>query len=144
MRYFIFLLVITGALLLASPVTSPNSVVYFDHDTVRSAFDKGAVLFDRGERYMVHASRRDKPGLVEVHHKDADIVYVLEGTATIVTGGTMKGGKEIAADEVRGTDIEGGETRTLTKGDVMIIPAGTPHWFKEVPGPFTYYVVKVR
>jgi len=123
---------------------SPGKVAYFDGARVREAFAKGAVLFDQGERYMVHASRRDGAGQAEVHAKDADIIYVLDGTATLVTGGTVVEPKTTAPDEVRGRGIEGGETRNLARGDVLIVPAGTPHWFESVPGPFTYYVVKVR
>jgi quercetin dioxygenase-like cupin family protein len=93
---------------------------------------------------MVHASRREKPGMVEAHTWDTDVIYVLDGTATFVTGGKLVSGKEIAPGEIRGTDIQGGETRQLKKGDVITIPNGTPHWFKEVQGPFLYYVVKVR
>ena len=107
---------------------------------------KGSVLFDgAGDRnYMLHASRRDSAGLVEVHAKDTDIIYVLDGAATVVTGGKVVDGKETAADEVRGKSIDSGERRRLAKGDVMIVPNGTPHWFQEVRAPFTYYVVKVR
>jgi glc operon protein GlcG len=93
---------------------------------------------------LVHASRREKPGQAEVHLNDTDIIYVLDGTATFVTGGTVTEGKNIAADEIRGASVTGGETRQLKKGDVIIVPAGTPHWFKESSNPFTYYVVKVR
>ena len=93
---------------------------------------------------MVHASRRDSAGLAEVHAKDTDIIYVLDGSATVVTGGAVLEGKETAVDEVRGKAIQNGERRTLAKGDVMIVPNGTPHWFQEVRSPFTYYVVKVR
>src|SRR5712692_529860 len=128
-------------------MTSPLPVSYFTKKEVEAAFDKGAVLFDgeKGARnYMVHASRREAPGMVEVHTRDADIIYVLKGSATIVTGGTMVDGKPIAADEIRGREITGGETRQLVPGDVMIIPNGVPHWFKAVKAPFLYYVVKVR
>ena len=52
--------------------------------------------------------------------------------------------QEIEGDEYRGTMIDGGETRQLKKGDVVIVPKGTPHWFKQVDGTFLYYVVKVR
>lgn len=121
-------------------------VNFYAKEQVDAAFAKGAVLFDGagGRNYMVHASRREGPGMVEVHAKDTDIVYVLQGSATIVTGGTMVNGKNIAPDEIRGTDVTGGETRKLVPGDVMIIPNGTPHWFKEVSAPFLYYVVKAR
>src|SRR2546423_1736295 len=49
----------------------------------------------------------------------------------IFTGGTMVDGKPIAADEIRGREITGGETRQLVPGDVMIIPNGVPHWRSE-------------
>jgi glc operon protein GlcG len=121
-------------------------VTFFPKKDVDDGFARGAVLLDGsdGRNYMVHASRREAPGMVEVHTKDTDILYVLKGSATVVTGGTMVDGKPTAPDEIRGREITGGETRTLVPGDVMIIPNGVPHWFKEVQGPFLYYVVKVR
>lgn len=124
----------------------PLPVSFFDSKTVTDAFSKGSVLEDgsNGENYMVHASRRDKSGLSEVHTLDTDIIYVVEGTATFVTGGRSIDPKMTAANEFRGTSIEGGETRQLKKGDVVIVPNGTPHWFKQVDGAFLYYVVKVR
>lgn len=123
---------------------STAEVRYFDSAAVSAAFDKGAVLFDASEKYMVHASRREAPGMVEVHEEDADIVYVQKGSATLVTGGRLQDGKATGPGEIRGMNLEGGEARELKPGDVVIIPAGTPHWFKEVSSPFTYYVVKAR
>jgi glc operon protein GlcG len=122
----------------------PSPVSYFGHEAVAAAFEKGAVLFDASDKYMVHTSRREKPGMAEIHTRDADIIYVLDGAATLVTGGAAVDAKPTAADEVRGREIAGGEARVLTKGDVIIVPAGTPHWFKEVSNPFLYYVVKAR
>jgi uncharacterized protein GlcG (DUF336 family)/mannose-6-phosphate isomerase-like protein (cupin superfamily) len=128
-----------------SESSAPHSLVsYFDKNQVGASFAKGAVLFDRGERYMVHTSHRDAAGKVEVHGLDTDIIYVVDGTCTFVTGGSVVGGKEIAPNEVRGESIDGGQERTLAKGDVIIVPAGTPHWFKSVPGPINYYTVKSR
>jgi len=124
--------------------SGPPPVSYFPKDQVKAAFAKGSVLFDHSDKYMVHASRREQSGMSEIHTKDADIVYVLDGTATLVTGGTAVNSKPIAADEFRGEKIDGGETQLLSKGDVIIIPAGVPHWFKEVTNPFLYYVVKAR
>ncbi len=128
-----------GGTMAASPVT------YFDKDQVAAAFAKGAVLLDgTGRNYMVHASRRDAAGQAEVHSKDTDIIYVIDGTATFVTGGTVVDGKTTATDELRGVSISNGATRALVKGDVIVVPAGTPHWFQQVNSPLTYYVVKVR
>jgi len=131
----------------SDPSTALPPVVCFDRAKVAAAFSKGAVLFDGngGERnYMVHASHRDQPGMAEIHTQDTDIIYVLEGTTTFVTGGTAVDPKNIAPYEIRGVSISGGETRRLQKGDVIIVPNGVPHWFKEVQAPFLYCVVKVR
>jgi len=68
--------------------SGPPAVSYFPKDQVKAAFAKGSVLFDHSDKYMVHASRREQSGMSEIHTKDADIVYVLDGTATLVTGGT--------------------------------------------------------
>lgn len=121
------------------------AVSYFDAKDVGAAFEKGAVLFDGGGgNYMVHASRREGPGMAEVHAQDTDVIYVLDGAATFVTGGRVIEGREVAAGETRGASIDGGETRRLKRGDVITVAAGTPHWFKEVSAPLLYYVVKVR
>jgi glc operon protein GlcG len=137
-------LAIAGAEALNGTKASP--VAFFESRVVAEAFSKGAVLSGgtNGENYMVHASRREKSGLAEVHDLDTDIIYVLDGTATVVTGGRSVDAKTIEPNEHRGTSIDGGETRLLKKGDVMIVPKGTPHWFKQVDGTFLYYVVKVR
>ena len=80
--------------------------------------------------------------MAEVHVRDTDIIYVLEGSATIVTGGQVVDGKTTATDEIRGRSIAGGTARRLAKGDLFIVPNGVPHWFTEVQAPFLYYVVK--
>lgn len=126
-----------------SDIASP--VLFFDAKQVSTSFSSGAVLLDESNRhYMVHTSRRDNPGLAEIHKLDTDIIYVMEGTATLVTGGTVMEAKESAPDEVRGSRIEGGDIRQLSKGDVIIVPNNTPHWFREVNGTFLYYTIKVR
>jgi uncharacterized protein GlcG (DUF336 family)/mannose-6-phosphate isomerase-like protein (cupin superfamily) len=122
-----------------------SSVLFFDASQVNTSFSAGAALLDGNDRnYMVHTSRRDKPGMAEVHKLDTDIIYVLEGTATFVTGGTVMDGKETGPDEIRGSQIQGGDTRRLSKGEVIIVPQNTPHWFKDVDGKFLYYTIKVR
>jgi len=126
-----------------SDTTAP--VLFFDAKQVSASFSTGAVLLDESERnYMVHTSRRDKPGVAEIHTLDTDIIYVMQGTATFVTGGTAVDAKEIAPNEIRGSRIEGGVTRQLSKGEVIIVPNNTAHWFKAVNGEFLYYTIKVR
>ena len=118
-------------------------VTYLPGKQVSQAFVKGMPLV-RGMNYKVDASHRDEPGVVEVHTRDTDIIYMLEGAATLITGGTLVDAKTIEPEEIRGRESKGGESRVITKGDVVVIPNGTPHWFKEVTGPINYYVVKVR
>lgn len=121
------------------------AVTFFDHRQVAEAFAKGRPLInaENGENFKIHAGRREAPGTAEVHHNETDIFYVIGGSAALVTGGRVMEPKEVAAGEIRGQGIEGGEVHQLRKGDVIIVPAGTPHWFREVAAPFTYYTVKV-
>lgn len=118
-------------------------VTYLPGKQVSQAFLKGMPLV-RGINYKVDASHRDESGMVEIHTRDTDIIYMLEGTATLVTGGTTIDAKTIEPEEIRARESKGGDSRVITKGDVVVIPNGTPHWFKEVKGPINYYVVKVR
>ena len=140
-------LIFTAALValpsVAAAQASDANVTYLRSDQVKAAFAMGVPMVEVGD-YKIHASRREGPGVVEVHTRDTDIAYVLQGTATLVTGGSAVGLKSIGPEEFRGTDIQGGETRELGVGDVVVIPNGVPHWFKRVDAPFLYYVVKVR
>ncbi len=142
-------LAIAGSKAFASPTAMsdpPAQVTYFEKSKVDAAFAKGAILLDGsdGRNYMVHASRREKPGQAEIHTKDTDVIYVLDGSATFITGGDAVDAKETAANELRGSSIRNGETRQIAKGDVIVVPNGVPHQFLKVTDPFLYYVVKVR
>jgi glc operon protein GlcG len=115
---------------------------FFAHQAVTAAFAKGVPLRETAE-YKVHASRRTTPGQVEIHAHETDILYVLDGSATLVTGGTLSDGKVTAPGEIRGNLLEGGTAQQLEPGDVVIVPRGVPHWFKEIQNaPFLYFVVK--
>jgi quercetin dioxygenase-like cupin family protein len=117
-------------------------VTYVSHEKVAAALSKGGELIKTPE-FLVSGSHRDKGGQVEVHEKETDILYIVDGEATFVTGGTIVGGKVTRPGQLVGTDIQGGQTHRLSKGDVITIPAGIPHWFKEVPRSVSYFVVKV-
>jgi len=135
-----------------APPTMPfkadaNGVILFDKETVSQAFAKGATLYNgnaEGKNYRVHTLRRVAPGEVELHVKDTDIFYILEGSATFLTGGAMVEGRDTAPDEKRGKSMNGGTVYHLTGGNVVIIPAGVTHWFKEIQQPVTYLTIKVR
>jgi mannose-6-phosphate isomerase-like protein (cupin superfamily) len=121
-------------------------ILYFNHEQVDKTLQKGGVLYNGNpeRNYQVHAARKTEPGQVEVHAKDTDIFYVLEGSATFITGGTVVDGKTTAQDEIRGTSIRDGKPQKIGKGDVIIVPNGVPHWIQQVEGTLLYYVVKVR
>ena len=140
----VLLLAATVLLLAATLHTSaqtPN-VTYIDHDKVAAALAKGTSLMT-APNVTVSGAHRTGPGQVEVHDKETDVLYIIEGEATFVSGGTMVGGRVTEPNQHRGKSITGGEAHQLTKGDVVVIPAGIPHWFKEVPRSIDYYVVKV-
>ena len=69
-----------------------------------------------------------------VHEKDAEMFYVIDGTGTLVTGGTMKDERRTNAENLGGTAIEGGTSRHVAKGDFVMVPENTPHWFTEIEG----------
>ena len=118
-----------------------TKVTYFDQATVAAALAKGATLVSAPDM-IVSGSHRDAGGQVEVHDKQIDVLYITDGSATFVTGGTLTGGRVSGPGQQLGTGITGGETRKLVKGDVIIVPAGIPHWFKDVSS-VSYFVVKV-
>jgi mannose-6-phosphate isomerase-like protein (cupin superfamily) len=119
-----------------------NQVTYIGHDKVGGCAK--AASFVTAPDLRVQCSNRTGPGVVEVHLKETDVMYFIDGSATLVTGGTTVNGKaEKDPLQIRGTEIKGGDTRQVTKGDVVVVPAGVPHWFKEVPKSVSYYVVKV-
>lgn len=126
----------------ASAAPPGAEVIEIDAAAVQAAFAKGMPLLEN-DAYAVHASRREAPGRAEVHARDTDVIHVLEGGATLVTGGRVVAPETVAPDEIRGDSIEGGTERTLSAGDVIVVPNGVPHWFREVAGPVLYYVVKV-
>jgi glc operon protein GlcG len=146
MRYVtggLALLLFVGLHATADPdAVTPDAVTHLPHGAVADAFSRGAPLLETAA-YKIHASRRAAPGQAEVHERDTDVIYVLEGNATLVTGGRVVEPQATAAEEIRGTRIEGGQAQRLAPGDVIVVPNGIPHWFREVPGPFVYYVVKV-
>src|SRR3989442_11371110 len=140
----VFATIATALLLAAFAADKPQqgAVIHLDHETVAAAFAKGGPLLATNN-FKVQAGRRTAPGEVEIHEHDTDIFYILEGSATFVTGGKAVEPRTSGPGETRAKEITGGEERHLTKGDVIVIPTGVHHWFKEVSGTFLYYVVKV-
>ncbi len=78
-------------------------------------------------RHCAMLSFRSRDGEAEIHENFADFFYVLEGRATLVTGGTVAGARLIKPGETRGASIKGGVRQELRAGDVAHVPAGLPH-----------------
>jgi glc operon protein GlcG len=114
---------------------------YFPASLVDGAFSKGEPILETNS-FKVHASRRDTPGMAEVHLYETDVIRVLKGSSTFIVGGNIVDPRDTAFGEIRGKGIIGGTSYALKPGDVIIVPPHTPHWFKEVTGPFLYYTVK--
>ena len=127
--------------LMACAAAFADEVVYIPAAKVTAAKTNPGPMVE-GKDHRVIMSRRTEGGQSEVHADETDVFYVLEGAATFVTGGEVVGGKTTAPGQIRGNGIKGGKTHQLSTGDVIVIPRGTPHWFKEVPELVVYYVVK--
>jgi mannose-6-phosphate isomerase-like protein (cupin superfamily) len=141
MRYLIAIPALLAIVTAVAAAQKP-AVVYVPADKVAAAIKDGTRIA-AGSDYLALGARRTGPGQVEVHEKETDTFYVIDGDATFITGGKMIGGKISRPNQWLGASIEGGETHHLRKGDFIEVPAGTPHWFKDVPHSINYYVVKV-
>ena len=121
----------------------PTVVTYVTHDKVSTTMAKGgSIINDKG---LIVLAQRRTAGEVEMHEKTNHVFIIVEGEATFVTGGTPVDAKETAPGQRRAPSVQGGQTYHLTKGDVITIPAKTPHWFKEVPTKtIAYYAVNTE
>jgi glc operon protein GlcG len=119
-----------------------DGAAYFPAAAVDEKFRAGGLLLNT-DTYKIDAGRRDGPGEVEYHERVVDVMHVVSGRATVVTGGSMVDPREVAPGELRAATVDGGRRRELSEGDVLAIPNGVPHQFTEVSDPFLYFVVKV-
>jgi glc operon protein GlcG len=115
---------------------------FFPNAQVAAKFETGGLLLDMPD-YKVDAGRRTAPGEVEFHEHVVDIMHVVQGHATVVTGGQMVDQRPVGPGEVRARAVEGGTSHDLADGDVLVVPAGVPHQFVAVSDPFLYFVAKV-
>jgi mannose-6-phosphate isomerase-like protein (cupin superfamily) len=102
---------------------------------------------------VVHREKGSGPNNAAIHDKVSEVYQVTEGGGTFVTGGELVSPQrrdnssetvvQLSGPGIGGTGIKGGVTRRLVKGDIVVIPAGTPHWFSEIPDSITYTIVRV-
>jgi mannose-6-phosphate isomerase-like protein (cupin superfamily) len=140
-------LLVLGFLCVIAVVVSadgvPTVVTYVPNSKVTEVMTKGGeIVNDKG--LIILANRRGA-GEVEVHDKTNHIFIIVEGEATFVTGGTLVGARNTAPGQIRAANLTGGQTHLLKKGDVITVPAKTPHWWKEVPTKtIAYYAINTE
>jgi uncharacterized protein GlcG (DUF336 family) len=120
-----------------------KGAAFFSNSDLRAKFAEGGILLDAGV-FKLDAGRRVQPGEVEYHEHAVDVMHVVQGHATVVTGGDLIEPREVAPGELRAGRSEGGTAHELAEGDVLAIPNGVPHQFIDVSDPFLYFVVKVE
>ena len=94
-------------------------------------------------RVAVQHENNLAPPAAEIHDASDDVYYVLEGTATLTLGGKLESPKEVEPGEWRGPRIEGGQNFDVKKGDLIIVPRGTPHMRSTVGKDFAMILIKV-
>jgi mannose-6-phosphate isomerase-like protein (cupin superfamily) len=108
--------------------------------------DQASAPITNEDHYRINIVRRGSPGVAMAHAtgpaKGSELHYIIDGAATVVTGGTLVRPPGATTKGAGSSSIEGGQTRHVTKGDVIFIPAGTPHWYKDVEGSVTYLEVR--
>ena len=143
LEVIVALAVATFAATLIAARGVPSTVTYIPHDTVNTTMAKGGQI--TGENGLIVLAQRRGAGEVEVYENTNHVFIIVEGEATFVTGGTLVGAKNTAPGQVRAASVQGGQSYHLTKGDVITIPAKTPHWFKDVPTQtVAYYAVNLE
>ena len=114
-------------------------------DQARNSGGSAGITLARYNGHYTMLTARTASGGAELHGHYADFLFVIDGEGTEMTGGTMVDPKPGQNGEVRGKTLEGATPHVLHKGDVIHIPAGTPHQAIEAPGQtITIFVIKVE
>jgi uncharacterized protein GlcG (DUF336 family)/uncharacterized protein YjlB len=119
------------------------TAVVIGRQALDDKFQTGGLLVD-ARRYKLDAGRRIVRGEVEYHEHFIDVIHVVHGQATLVTGGEMLDARTVGDGERRARSIRGGETHQIREGDVVSIPNSVPHQFVAVSDPFLYLAVKIN
>ena len=129
---------------MATAAGFPKRVHYINHEKTEAAFVNGGRVIE-DEALIVIANRGRQRGS-EMHEKTNHVFIIVDGEAEFITGGTMTDPKVISPGQTRGSGIEGGTVHHLSKGDIVAIPAKTPHQWKDTSksGSVCYYAVNYQ
>ena len=140
-RFAIAAFVLVGSIFVRADGV-PTAVTYVPHGTGETFVNGRQIIGDKG---LVVLTNRRGAGEVEVHEKTNHVLIIMEGEATFVTGGTLVEPRQTVPGQTRAKDVRGGTTYHLSKGDVITVPAKTPHWFKEVQSKtIAYYAINLE
>ena len=138
------ILTLLGAAILAAQPSAASITMFASSDDV-----KALIAQARSERkdqptiskpilrlapYNANLEYRASVGPAAVHEHEAEMFYVIDGSATLTTGGKLVNEKRTNAENLSGTGIEGGSAQKVAKGDFIIVPENTPHWFGSIDG----------
>jgi len=87
--------------------------------------------------YNANLEYRASVGPASIHEREAEFFYVIDGSATMVTGGKLMNESRTNAENLTGSGIEGGSSRNVGKGDFIVVPENTAHWFSSINGSIT-------
>jgi mannose-6-phosphate isomerase-like protein (cupin superfamily) len=93
--------------------------------------------------YNVNLEYRASVGPAAVHEREAELFYVIDGSGTMVTGGSLVNQTRSNATNLSGTAIEGGTSQKISKGDFLFVPENTPHWISAIDGTIVLMTVHV-
>ena len=142
------LLVALLALMAAGQTPGMTPATYLSEADLAAALTKAAETapdmhtapVKNSDHYRINIVRRTRPQGAIAHPDGTEVHHIIEGAATFVTGGAIV--RPSAGGRSGNATIEGGQSRRVAKGDVILIPAGTPHWYKDLDGTITYLEVR--
>src|SRR5262247_2140645 len=137
-----------GAAPATTPAPPPGSAGIYKSDAELTLTLKKAIAAADGnqssspiantDQYRINIVHREKAAGALAHEGNTELHYIIEGTGVVVSGGTIVRG----TGGINSATIQGGETHPVKKGDVILVPSGSAHWYKEVTTPITYLEVR--
>lgn len=130
----------------APPAPAPGSAATFKSAealaaALNAAKPNAAGMFSSNvtanDQYRVSVVKRDKAAGALAHAGNSELLYILEGEGTMVTGGRL-----VPAADGKPASVSDGVSQRFVKGDVFIVPPGSPHWFAAIDTPVTYLEVR--
>jgi mannose-6-phosphate isomerase-like protein (cupin superfamily) len=154
MTLVLILLMATAAGAQQGPPAEPPTKTYSSASDVTALITKAKSERKEGQAnvmesilqlspYGAHLEYRASIGPAAIHEREAEVMYVIDGSATMVTGGKLVDEKRTNPANLSGTGIEGGASQHVAKGDFMVVPEDTAHWFSAIDGTLVLMTLHV-